>query len=189
MQKLSTKLIGPVLLAPVVHGDGRGFFLESYRTNVLAGLGVDDAFVQDNHSRSRRGIVRGMHFQSGQSKLVRCVRGAILDVIVDIRPSSAQFGEWEGVQLDDTDHHELYVPDGFAHGFCVLSDLADVTYKISSYYDPAAEGGFAFDDPDVAIEWPELEGGLTVSERDRSAPRLAELRPSLPPVPVTVADA
>jgi dTDP-4-dehydrorhamnose 3,5-epimerase len=189
MQKLPTKLRGPVRLAPVVHGDERGFFLESYRTNVLGELGVLDEFVQDNHSRSRRGIVRGMHFQPGQAKLVRCVRGVILDVIVDIRPGSSQFGQWEGVQLDDTDHHELYVPDGFAHGFCVLSELADVTYKISSYYDPEAERGFAFDDPDVAIEWPELDGGLIVSERDRTAPRLAELRPGLPAVPVTVPDA
>ena len=125
MQKLPTKLIGPVLLAPVVHGDERGFFLESYRSNVLAGLGVLDAFIQDNHSRSRRGILRGMHFQPGQAKLVRCVRGAIFDVIVDIRPGSAQFGEWEGFRIDDTDHQQLYVPDGFAHGFCVLSELAD----------------------------------------------------------------
>ncbi len=189
MQKLPTKLIGSVLLAPVVHGDERGFFLESYRTNVLAEFGIADAFVQDNHSRSRGGIVRGMHFQPGQAKLVRCVRGAILDVIVDIRPDSPQFGQWEGVRLDDSDHHELYVPDGFAHGFCVLTELADVTYKISSYYDPDSEGGFALDDPDVAIEWPELDGGLTVSARDRTAPRLAELRPSLRPVAVTVPDA
>jgi dTDP-4-dehydrorhamnose 3,5-epimerase len=185
MQTLSTKLQGPVLFAPTVHGDERGFFVESFRQSEFDGL----AFVQDNHSRSRRAIARGMHFQPGQAKLVRCVRGAILDVIVDIRPDSPQFGQWEGVRLDDTDHHELYVPDGFAHGFCVLSELADVTYKISSYYDPGTEGGFAFDDPDVAIEWPELDGGLTVSERDRTAPRLAELRASLRPVPVTVPDA
>lgn len=189
MQTLPTKLAGPVLLAPAVHGDERGFFLESYRANALAELGISDAFVQDNHSRSGRAIARGMHFQPGQAKLVRCVRGAILDVIVDIRPDSPQFGQWEGVQLDDTDHRMLYVPDGFAHGFCVLSELADVTYKTSSYYDPVTEGGFAFDDPDVAIEWPELDGGLRVSQRDRTAPPLAELRPSLPPVVVTVPNA
>jgi dTDP-4-dehydrorhamnose 3,5-epimerase len=189
MQKLPTKLIGPVLLAPLVHGDERGFFLESYRTSVLAELGVNEDFVQDNHSRSRRAIVRGMHFQPGQAKLVRCVRGAILDVLVDIRPSSAQFGQWASFRLDDIDHHQLYVPDGFAHGFCVLSDLADVTYKISSYYDPATEGGFAYDDPAVGIEWPALEGGLIASERDRGAPTLAELRSSLPSIPVTVGDA
>ncbi len=130
-----------------------------------------------------------MHFQPGQAKLVRCVRGAILDVLVDIRPGSPQFGQWEGFALDDVDHRQLYVPDGFAHGFCVLSDVADVTYKISSYYDPATEGGFAYDDPAVGIEWPALEGGLIASERDRRAPTLAELRPSLPSAPVTVGDA
>jgi dTDP-4-dehydrorhamnose 3,5-epimerase len=181
MQKLPTKLIGPVLLAPVVHGDERGFFLESYRSNVLAELGVLEEFVQDNHSRSRGGIVRGMHFQPGQAKLVRCVRGAIFDVIVDIRPDSPQFGQWEGFQLDDVEHRQLYIPDGFAHGFCVVSEFADVTYKISSYYDPSREGGFAYDDPGVAIAWPSPDD-LTGSERDRQAPSLAELRSSLPTI-------
>jgi dTDP-4-dehydrorhamnose 3,5-epimerase len=186
MQKLPTKLIGSVLLAPLVHGDERGFFLEAYRISSFAELGVPDEFVQDNHSRSRSGIARGMHFQPGQAKLVRCVRGAIYDVIVDIRPESPQFGQWEGFRLDDSDHWQLYVPDGFAHGFCVLSELADVTYKVTSYYDPQLESGFAFDDPEVGIDWPQ---GLTVSERDRNAVSLAELRPSLPRVPVTVGDA
>ncbi len=139
MQKLPTKLDGPMLLAPVVHGDERGFFLECYRRNVYEELGIDD-LVQDNHSRSRRGIVRGMHFQPGQAKLVRCVRGAILDVIVDIRRGSPQFGVWEAFALDDLHHHQLYIPDGFAHGFCVLSELADVTYKTSAYYDTFAGG-------------------------------------------------
>jgi dTDP-4-dehydrorhamnose 3,5-epimerase len=181
MQKLPTKLQGPVLLAPVVHGDERGFFLESYRSNLLAELGVLEEFVQDNHSRSRAGIVRGMHFQPGQAKLVRCVRGAIFDVIVDIRPDSPQFGQWDGFQLDDVEHRQLYIPDGFAHGFCVLSELADVTYKISSYYEPERESGFAYNDPEVAIAWPDA-GSLTASERDRRAPTLAELRPSLPAI-------
>jgi dTDP-4-dehydrorhamnose 3,5-epimerase len=179
VKTLPTGLAGPLLLAPAVHGDPRGFFLESYRESELHQLGVDDAFVQDNHSRSRQGIVRGMHFQAGQAKLVRCVRGAILDVIVDIRRGSPQFGHSRSFRLDDVEHHQLYVPDGFAHGFCVLSDLADVAYKTSAYYDPDSEGGFAFDDPEVAIEWPStLE--LIASERDRSAPRLSELAPSLP---------
>ena len=169
MQKLLTKLDGPLLLAPVVHGDERGFFLEAYRRSVLAELGVDEPLVQDNHSRSRRGIVRGMHFQPGQAKLVRCVRGEIFDAIVDIRRGSPQFGEWEGFRLDDADHHQLYVPDGFAHGFCVLSEIADVTYKISSYYAPELEGGFAFDDPEVGIEWPAGGQSTVASERDRTA--------------------
>jgi dTDP-4-dehydrorhamnose 3,5-epimerase len=179
MQILATKLQGPILLAPTVHGDERGFFLESFRENVFAELGVSDHFLQDNHSRSRRGIVRGMHFQPGQAKLIRCVRGAILDVLVDIRPRSPQFGQWEGFRLDDTEHHELYCPDGFGHGFCVLSDIADVGYKTSAYYDPQLEGGFAYDDPEVGIEWPSGYE-LVVSERDRNAPTLAERAPSLP---------
>jgi dTDP-4-dehydrorhamnose 3,5-epimerase len=179
MRKLQTKLTGPIFLAPTVHGDERGFFLESYRRSALAELGVEDQFVQDNHSRSREGVVRGMHFQPGQAKLIRCVRGAILDVIVDIRRGSPQFGEWEAFRLDDEQHHQLYVPDGFAHGFCVLSELADVTYKVSTYYDPAAESGFSYADPDVAIDWPDAER-LIGSERDRGAPTLAQRRDSLP---------
>jgi dTDP-4-dehydrorhamnose 3,5-epimerase len=179
MQTLPIKLEGPLLLAPVVHGDERGFFLESYRESLLDELGIDGPLVQDNHSRSGRGIVRGMHFQPGQAKLVRCVRGAILDVLVDIRVGSPQFGAWEAFRLDDSEHHQLYVPDGFGHGFCVLSEVADVAYKVSAYYDSQLEGGFAFDDPEVAIEWPaDLE--LIASERDRSAPRLTELEPTLP---------
>lgn len=178
MRKLETKLTGPLLLAPAVHGDERGFFLESYRRSAFAELGLDDEFVQDNHSRSRRGIVRGMHFQPGQAKLVRCARGAILDVIVDIRVGSPQFGEWEGFRLDDAEHRQLYVPDGFAHGFCVLSDLADVAYKVSSYYDPDAESGFSYADPEVAIEWPDGDA-LIGSERDRTAPTLAQRAPDL----------
>ena len=120
-----------------------------------------------------------MHYQPGQAKLIRCVRGEILDVVVDIRAGSPQFGHWESFVLDDVEHRQLYCPDGFAHGFCVLSEIADVTYKVSSYYDPSAEGGFAFNDPDVAIQWPD-QIDLIVSERDRSAPTLAELAPSLP---------
>jgi dTDP-4-dehydrorhamnose 3,5-epimerase len=174
MRRLETRLEGPVFLEPVVHGDPRGFFLETYRKALLAELGVHDDFVQDNHSRSRLGVLRGMHFQPGQAKLVRCARGSILDVAVDIRPDSPAFGRWEAFELDDENHRQLYVPDGFAHGFCVTSDLADVVYKVSTYYDPAAEAGFRFDDPEVGIEWPTgIE--LQVSERDRQAPLLSEL--------------
>jgi dTDP-4-dehydrorhamnose 3,5-epimerase len=179
MRTLPTTLSGPLLLAPTVHGDERGFFLETYRRSTLAELGVDDEFVQDNHSRSRKGIVRGMHFQPGQAKLVRCVRGAIFDVIVDIRVGSPAFGTWEGFRLDDSDHHQLYVPDGFAHGFCVLSETADVNYKVSSYYDPEAESGFSYADPEVAIDWPDAPG-LIGSQRDREAPTLAQRKDSLP---------
>jgi dTDP-4-dehydrorhamnose 3,5-epimerase len=179
MQKLSTTLKGPMLLAPVVHGDDRGFFLEAYRSGTLGDLGIEDEFVQDNHSRSRRRIVRGMHYQPGQAKLVRCVRGAIFDVVVDIRAGSPQFGQWEGFVLDDREHHQLYCPNGFAHGFCVLSEMADVVYKVSSFYDPATESGFAFDDPAIGIEWPDREE-LVASARDREAPTLAQRAPTLP---------
>jgi dTDP-4-dehydrorhamnose 3,5-epimerase len=178
MQILPTTLSGPLLLAPKVHGDPRGFFIETYRHNVFEEMGIPVAFVQDNHSRSRRAIVRGMHYQPGQAKLVRCVRGAILDVVVDIRPASPQFGRWESVVLDDVEHHQLYCPDGFAHGFCVLSEVADVTYRVSAYWDPQTESGFAFNDPDVAIEWP-TDLDLESSDRDRDAPRLAERVQSL----------
>jgi dTDP-4-dehydrorhamnose 3,5-epimerase len=179
MKSLPTKLEGPILLAPAVHGDERGFFLESFREQVFLELGIPEHFVQDNHSRSRRAIVRGMHYQPGQAKLIRCVRGAILDVLVDIRRHSPQFGRWQGFQLDDVEHHQLYCPNGFAHGFCVLSEVADVTYKVSSYYDPDLESGFAYNDPEVGIEWP-LEGELVASARDQAAPTLSERAPSLP---------
>jgi dTDP-4-dehydrorhamnose 3,5-epimerase len=174
MRRLETRLEGPVLIEPVSHGDARGFFQETYRKAVFAELGVHEEFVQDNHSRSRLGVLRGMHFQSGQAKLVRSVRGAILDVVVDIRPGSPSFASWEAFPLDDETHHQLYVPDGFAHGFCVTSEVADVVYKVSTYYDPKAESGFRFDDPEVGIEWP---AGLDVevSARDREAPLLSEL--------------
>ena len=173
MHRLETNLDGPILLEPEVHGDERGFFLETARANVLAELGVTDTFVQDNHSRSARGVLRGMHFQPGMAKLVRCARGRIFDVVVDIRPGSASFGRWEAFELDDETHRQLYCPDGFAHGFCVVSDVADVIYRCSAYYDPARDRGFRYDDPDVAIHWPELD--FTVSERDRHAPALSEV--------------
>ena len=178
MEALPTRLEGPILLQPTVHRDERGFFIESYRASVLEDLGAGDDWVQDNHSRSRRGIVRGMHFQPGMAKLVRCARGAIVDVLVDIRKGSPTFGEWEAFELDDDNLRILYRPDGFAHGFCVTSEVADVVYKCSTYYDPSAERGIAYDDPAVGIEWPELE--LVPSERDASAPRLAEVEDGLP---------
>lgn len=163
-----------MLIEPTVHGDSRGFFQETYRQDAFEALGITDDFVQDNHSRSARGIVRGMHFQPGMAKLVRSVRGAVLDVLVDIRPDSATFGEWEAFALNDETFHQLYCPDGFAHGFCVLSESADIVYGCSAYYNPELEQGFAYDDPAVGIEWPSgVE--LRASERDRTAPPLSEL--------------
>ncbi|MGI8729647.1 MAG: dTDP-4-dehydrorhamnose 3,5-epimerase [Solirubrobacteraceae bacterium] len=180
MRLLDTRIDGLVHLQPDVHGDERGFFIESYRANVWEQHGIADTFVQDNHSRSRRGVLRGMHFSigAGQAKLVRCARGQILDVAVDLRRASPTFGEWEGFELDDELHRQLYIPVGFAHGFCVLSEIADVTYKCSTYYDGAVERGFAYDDPEVAIAWPQ-DMALLVSDRDMHAPALREIEGEL----------
>lgn len=181
MDRLDTRLEGPVLLRPRVFGDERGWFHESYRRSRLEELGVSDEFVQDNHSRSRQGVVRGMHFQvgGGQAKLVRCARGSILDVVVDIRRGSPTYGEWEAFELDDEGLLQLYCPIGFAHGFCVTSEVADVVYKCSSYYDGAIERTIAWNDPDVAVRWPE-EMELSVSDRDRDAPLLRDVAEQLP---------
>jgi dTDP-4-dehydrorhamnose 3,5-epimerase len=181
MRRLRTKLEGPILVEPVVHGDQRGFFSETYRRGVYESFGIFDEFVQDNHSRSKRGIVRGMHFQvgAGMAKLVRCARGTILDVVVDLRKGSPTFAEWEAYQISDENMHQLYCPIGFAHGFCVTSEVADVIYKCSAYYDESIERGIKYDDPEVGIEWPEgLE--LQPSQRDASAPLLREVQRELP---------
>jgi len=180
MERLVTRLEGPVLVRPVVHGDERGFFHESYRRGVFAELGIPEEFVQDNHSRSGHGIVRGMHFQIGRgmAKLVRCARGAVLDVVVDLRRGSPTFGEWEAFELNDENLHQLYCPNGFAHGFAVTSDIADVMYKCDAYYDESIERGIAFNDPDVGIEWPAIE--LKPSQRDANAPRLKDVEADLP---------
>ena len=156
MERLPTRLDGLVLLAPTVHGDERGFFLETYREDAWARHGVPTAFVQDNQSRSRRGTLRGIHFQThpGQGKLVRVARGRVLDVAVDLRRGSPTFGEWESFELDDVHGRQLWIPVGFGHGFCVLSDEADFVYKCTNYYDAATESGISFADPDVGIEWP-----------------------------------
>jgi dTDP-4-dehydrorhamnose 3,5-epimerase len=174
-QRLDTRLDGPIYIEPRVFADDRGFFSETYRHNEFAELGIPEPMVQDNHSRSGRGIVRGMHFQigDGAAKLVRCGRGAIVDVMVDLRVGSPTFGEWEAFELSDENHRMVYCPVGFAHGFCVTSEDADVVYKVSTYYDPAAESGFRYDDPAVGIEWPAID--LTPSKRDAEAPTLAEL--------------
>src|SRR5215210_1484450 len=161
MKILETRLDGPILLEPRVFGDERGFFCETYRRGVFDELGIPEEMVQDNHSRSGRGIVRGMHFQvaRGAAKLVRCARGAIFDAVVDLRRGSPTFGQWEGFELTDENMRSVYVPVGFAHGFCVTSDVADVLYKQDRYYDDATERGIKYDDPRVGIAWP-----LPVSE-------------------------
>jgi dTDP-4-dehydrorhamnose 3,5-epimerase len=182
MRRLDTRLEGPILLAPDVFGDERGFFCETYRRSTFMEAGIQEEMVQDNHSRSRRGVVRGMHFSIGRgaAKLVRCGRGAIHDVIVDVRRGSATFGEWEGFDLTDENMHVLYVPVGFAHGFCVVSDTADVLYKQDAYYAGPTDRGFKYDDPDVGIDWPLPVGELVPSQRDRDAPLLRDVADGLP---------
>jgi dTDP-4-dehydrorhamnose 3,5-epimerase len=182
MQRLPTRLDGLVLLAPAVHGDERGFFQETFREDAWSAEGVDTSFVQDNHSRSKRATVRGIHFQThpGQGKLVRCARGAVWDVVVDLRRGSATFGEWEAFELDDVHGHQLWIPVGFGHGFCVLSDVADFVYKCTAYYDAQTEAGIRFDDPEVGIEWPLPAEELLYSQRDRDAPLLSAIAGSLP---------
>jgi dTDP-4-dehydrorhamnose 3,5-epimerase len=177
---LPTALEGVVLVEPEVFGDERGFLLETFSVPRWRELGIDVDFVQDNHSRSGAGILRGLHFQTspGQAKLVRCLRGRIWDVAVDLRRDSPTYRRWEGHELGDGDHRQLFVPVGFAHGFCVLSEVADVAYKLSSLYDPATEAGVAWDDPELGVEWPIADPRL--SERDRTAPRLAEIADELP---------
>ena len=182
MKLLPTRLDGPMLLAPKVLGDERGFFVETYRRTVFAELGIPEEMVQDNHSRSQHGIVRGMHFQIGRgaAKLVRAGRGTIYDVLVDVRAGSPTFGQWEGFELTDENMHMLYCPIGFAHGFCVLSNVADVMYKQSNYYADATERGIAYNDPEVGIAWPLPTDELVPSDRDANAPRLSEIAAELP---------
>jgi dTDP-4-dehydrorhamnose 3,5-epimerase len=181
VRRLETRLEGPILLEPAVFEDERGFFCETYRRSVFSELGIPEEMVQDNHSRSRRGVVRGMHYQIGQgaAKLVRCARGAILDVLVDIRRGSPTFGEWEAFELSGENMLIVYCPIGFAHGFCTLSEQADVMYKQSTYYAGETDRGIKYDDPDVGISWPaELE--LEPSARDADAPLLRDVAEELP---------
>ncbi len=184
MRIVPTRLDGLVAIEPDVHGDERGFFVEIYRRewHEQAGIPSQAAFVQDNHSRSGRGVLRGMHLQLGEGigKLVRCGRGRILDVAVDVRQGSATYGQWDAVELDDASMRLLWVPVGFAHGFCVLSEVADVIYKQTGYYDPQLERGIAYDDPEIGIEWPLPPAELMVSARDAAAPRLSEIAAELP---------
>jgi dTDP-4-dehydrorhamnose 3,5-epimerase len=184
MQSIPTTLPGLTILEPSVFPDERGFFTETYRRQWHADLGIpaEEEFIQDNHSRSTRGVVRGMHFHIGPgvAKLVRCARGRIVDINVDLRQGSPTYKQWEAVELDDESMRELYVPVGFAHGFCVLSEVADVLYKQTAYYDPAVERGIAWDDPEIGIEWPLPLEELIVSERDKQAPKLAEVAAELP---------
>lgn len=169
-----------LLITPRVFSDERGFFLESYNANEFARAGLTARFVQDNHSRSTCGVLRGLHYQleKAQGKLVRAVRGAIFDVAADIRVGSPTFGKWVGVTLDDEHQQSLWIPEGFAHGFCVLSEVADVAYKATDFYAPSAERGIRWDDPLLGISWPIADPIL--SQRDLGYPRLSPESAELP---------
>lgn len=173
-------LSGVLLIEPKVFGDARGFFLETWHRERYLAAGLPE-FVQDNFSHSRQGTLRGLHFQRQhpQGKLVQVVRGAIFDVVVDIRAGSGTFGKWYGVELSVENHRQLWVPPGFAHGFCVLSEEADFFYKCTDFYHPEDEGGIIWNDPDIGIAWP--VSNPLLSEKDRCFSRLAELAPQAPP--------
>ena len=177
MKVVKTKLKDCVVIEPKVFGDERGFFLETFQLSRYAEeAGITLPFVQDNHSRSSKGVLRGLHFQikKPQGKLVRVVKGEVYDIAVDIRPHSNTFGQWEGVILSEENKKQLWVPPGFAHGFLVLSDVADFEYKCTDYYDPSDEGSILWSDPDLKIDWPILNPIL--SEKDSLAPCLKDIK-------------
>lgn len=180
MRFVPTELPGVVLIEPDVHRDGRGFFLETFHARRYDAAGIPGPFVQDNHSHSTRGTLRGLHAQlrRPQGKLVRAVAGQMFDVAVDIRRGSPTFGRWVGVTLSGGNYQQLYIPPGFAHGFCVLSDEVDVEYKCTDFYDPSDEISVRWDDPEIGVRWPVAEPIL--SKRDALAPRLGELAERLP---------
>ena len=175
MKVIETALPGVLIIEPKVFGDHRGFFLETFQVDRYREAGITLPFVQDNHSRSQRGVLRGLHFQKTrpQGKLVSVSRGAVYDVAVDIDPASATCGKFVGVELSDENHRQLWIPPGYAHGFCVVSDVADFQYKCTDFYSPEDEGGLIWNDPDVGIPWPIAEPQL--SGKDLKNPRLREL--------------
>jgi len=174
MKLIKTRIEGVLVLEPTVHSDGRGFFFESYNKRSFERIaGINREFVQDNQSHSIKGVLRGLHYQIDhpQGKLVRAVSGAVYDVAVDIRRSSPTFGQWVGVELSEEKRRFAWIPEGFAHGFLVLSETADVQYKVTDYYAPASERSIVWNDPTVGIDWPRSDGPI-VSPRDMAAPRL-----------------
>lgn len=175
MNVIQTPLPGVILIEPKVFGDARGFFQETFHAERYREAGITGTFVQDNHSRSSKGVLRGLHFQirHPQGKLVRVTRGSVFDVAVDIRRGSPAFGKWYGAVLTEENHRQLWVPPGFAHGFAVLSETVDFLYKCTDYYHPDDEGGLIWNDPDVGIEWPIENPAL--SEKDRNYPRLKDI--------------
>ncbi|MCR4939972.1 MAG: dTDP-4-dehydrorhamnose 3,5-epimerase [Treponemataceae bacterium] len=194
VEKNAGGIEGLYVITPKVHGDSRGYFMETYNQNDMKEAGLDIVFVQDNQSMSTKGVLRGLHFQKEypQMKLVRVIKGSVFDVAVDIRQGSETYGKWFGVELSEENKKQFLIPKGFAHGFLVLSDVAEFCYKCSDFYHPDDEGGIAWNDPEIGIEWPGLEGlyknsasaegytvfglPLTLSEKDQKWPRLAEFK-------------
>lgn len=176
MKVKATSLPDLLIVEPDVYGDSRGFFTETYQQRRYAEHGIDRIFVQDNLSRSTKGTLRGLHFQinSPQAKLVQVIEGEVFDVAVDVRPNSPFFGQWEGMLLSDQNMRQFYIPEGFAHGFCVLSETALFAYKCTAYYDPTDEGGILWSDPDIGINWP-IETPI-LSDKDQSFPLLKSLK-------------
>ena len=179
MNVLRTDIEGVLIIEPTIHGDSRGYFMESFsQRDFAAQTGLEVRFVQDNESRSRRGVLRGLHFQRephAQAKLVRVVSGRVLDVAVDIRPESPTFGKYVAVELSGTNHRQLFIPKGFAHGYVVLEEDTVFQYKCDDYYHPECEDGIAWNDPQIAIRWPLAESEIILSEKDSNRPTLSEL--------------
>lgn len=180
MEVIKTAIEGPLVIEPRVFGDARGYFFESFNAKEFAEkTGLDITFVQDNESKSKYGVLRGLHFQLPpytQSKLVRCVRGRVLDVAVDIRKGSPTYGKWVSCELTEENHRQFFVPKGFAHGFCVMSDEAVFQYKCDDFYHPEAEGAIAWDDKKIGIEWPINPKDVLLSEKDKHRPQLIDFK-------------
>jgi dTDP-4-dehydrorhamnose 3,5-epimerase len=177
MRFIPTELPDVIIIEPKVFADERGFFMESYHQKLFQDNGIRDEFVQDNVSRSVQGTLRGLHYQLNpfaQGKLVRVTRGAVYDIAVDVRRGSPQFGRWVGVELSEENKNSLYIPRGFAHGFYVLCDVAEFTYKCTTFYAPDAERGIIWNDADIAIRWPTVDGKIILSEKDKSLPPLKD---------------
>lgn len=171
-----TSIEGLAIIEPAVYGDERGYFMETYNYRDFAAAGFDMTFVQDNQSRSKKGVLRGLHYQkkNPQGKLVRVISGEVFDVAVDLRKGSVTFGKWFGVTLSEENKKQLYIPEGFAHGFLVLSETAEFVYKCTRFYDPEDEGGLLWNDPEIGIEWPEMKY-ITLNDRDKNNPLLKKI--------------
>lgn len=172
-----TKIEGLIIVEPSVFPDDRGFFMETYSKKLFAENGINIEFVQDNHSQSTKGVLRGLHFQKppfSQDKLIRCTRGEVLDVAVDLRKDSPTFGQYESVILSEENKRQFFIPQGFAHGFLVLSDIADFQYKCSNFYNKESEGGLLWNDPEIGIDWPKMD--YVLSEKDKLWPNLEEIK-------------